>query len=71
MDMRNACNILVKRPEGNKTRVFWDIPPCSLVGKKTDVSEVHTACIIRVMIEAVLTSETSVYSNNTTRRYIP
>jgi hypothetical protein len=34
MDMRNSCNILAKRPKGNKTRVFWDIPPCSLVGKK-------------------------------------
>jgi hypothetical protein len=38
--------------------------------KQTDVSEVHTAPIIALMMEAVRTSETSVY-NETTRRYIP
>jgi hypothetical protein len=45
----------------------------------TDVSEVHTASIIRavtasmiaLMMEAVRTSETSVYSNETIGRYIP
>jgi head-tail adaptor len=35
-----------------------------------DVSEVHTASIIRAKMEAVLTSETSAYFNVTTRRYI-
>jgi hypothetical protein len=39
--------------------------------KCTDVSEVHIASIIRPVLEAVHTSETSVYSNETTRRYIP
>jgi hypothetical protein len=42
--------------------------------KWTDVSEVRTASIIRVialMMEAVRTSYTSVYFNVTTRRYIP
>jgi hypothetical protein len=38
----------------------------------TDVSEVHTASIIRaMMMEAARTSETSVNLNVTTRRYIP
>jgi hypothetical protein len=37
----------------------------------TDVSEVHTATIIRVMMEAVHTSEMPVHSNETTWRYIP
>jgi hypothetical protein len=37
----------------------------------TDVSELPTASIIRAMIEAVRTSETSVNFNVTTRRYIP
>jgi hypothetical protein len=42
--------------------------------QETDISEVRTASIIRViilMMEAVRTSETSVYSNETARRYIP
>jgi hypothetical protein len=38
--------------------------------KFTDVSEVRTASIISLMIETVSTSETSVHSNQTTRRYI-
>jgi hypothetical protein len=38
----------------------------------TGVSEVNTASIIRaVIMEAVRTSETSVHSNEGTRRYIP
>jgi hypothetical protein len=36
----------------------------------TDVSEVNTVSIIRAMMEAVRASETSVYSNDSTRRYI-
>jgi hypothetical protein len=39
--------------------------------KQTDISEVHIASIIRAMMEAVQTSETSVYFNKTTQRYIP
>jgi hypothetical protein len=37
----------------------------------TDVSVARTAYIIRAMMEAVRTSETSVNFNVTTRRYIP
>jgi hypothetical protein len=39
--------------------------------KFTDVSEVRTASIITLMMEAALTFETSVNFNATTRRYIP
>jgi hypothetical protein len=39
-----------------KFRVFWDVAPCSLIAK---------------MMEAVSTSETSVHSNETIRRYNP
>jgi hypothetical protein len=35
----------------------------------TDVSEVLTASVIRAMMEAVRTSETSIHSNDTTERY--
>jgi hypothetical protein len=37
----------------------------------TDVSEVRTASIIRTMMEALRTSETSVSIYFTTRQYIP
>jgi hypothetical protein len=37
----------------------------------TYISEVRTASIIRAMMEAVHTSETSVHFNVTARRYIP
>jgi hypothetical protein len=39
--------------------------------KLTDVSEVHTASIITLMMGAVHTSKTSVNLNVTARRYIP
>jgi len=39
--------------------------------KLTDVSEVHTASIITLMMEAVSTSETSVNFSVTTWRYFP
>jgi hypothetical protein len=42
-----------------KMKAFWDIALCSLVE------------FISLMMEAVRTSETSVYSNETTRRYVP
>jgi hypothetical protein len=44
-----------------KMTAFWDIMPCSLI----EVS------MIRVMMDAVHTSETSDYINATTMRYIP
>jgi hypothetical protein len=37
---------------------FWDIAPCNLVE-------------VALIMEAVRTTETSVYFNETTRRYIP
>jgi hypothetical protein len=37
----------------------------------TDVSELWTASFIALIMEAVRTYETSVYSYDTTRRYIP
>jgi hypothetical protein len=52
-------------------KAFWDIAPCTVV-EIDRVSEVRTASTIAVMMEAVRTSETSVYFiNKTTRRYIP
>jgi hypothetical protein len=42
--------------------------------KYTDVSNMHTASINRAIVlvmEAVCTSETTVYFNETTLRYIP
>jgi hypothetical protein len=44
---------------------------CVVLFKLTGVSEVHTASIIRTMMEAVCTSEVSVYFNKTTQQYIP
>jgi hypothetical protein len=49
-----------------KITAFWDTGQCSLVGV-----QLRTAAIIRAVMEAVRASETSVYSNETTRRYIP
>jgi hypothetical protein len=39
--------------------------------KYKDISEVRTASIIALILEAVTTSETSVYCNKTTWRYVP
>jgi hypothetical protein len=50
--------------------VFWDVAPCSPV-KITDVSEVRTASITRVMMKAVSTFEKPVNFYGTTRRNIP
>jgi hypothetical protein len=47
-----------------KTTAFWDIAPLSLgVGRRFRA--------IALMMKAVSTSETSVYFNETTQRYIP
>jgi DNA-directed RNA polymerase subunit E'/Rpb7 len=45
---------------------FCHISPCSLV----EVAR-HVYCLHHQGVEAVRTSETSVYFNETTRRYIP
>jgi hypothetical protein len=52
-----------------KMRNLWDIAPCSLVG--VDLRFRCAYCLVRVVLEAVRTSETSVYSNETTRRNVP
>jgi hypothetical protein len=46
-----------------KIKISWDVGPCSLFGVDRR--------FIALMIEAVRTSETSVYSNETMLRYIP
>jgi hypothetical protein len=53
-----------------KFRVFWDVLPCSQL-MLTDVSEVRTASIISLMMQAVRTSETSVNIYLTTQQFIP
>jgi hypothetical protein len=53
-----------------KIRDFWDVVPCSVIGEDWR-SEVLTVSIIDLMMEAVRTSEKSVYYNGTIRRYIP
>jgi hypothetical protein len=49
--------------ESMKVTASWDVAPCSLV--EVDVSEVHTASIIRVMMEAVHIFEMSIYFHET------
>jgi hypothetical protein len=44
-------------------RVFWDVAPCGLIGVDRHFRG--------LMMKAVRTYETSVHSNETTRRYIP
>jgi hypothetical protein len=61
-----------------KMAVLWDVAPCSLVETgwhfrdidclhQTDISEVLIVSIIRAMMEAVSTSETSVSFYDTTQ----
>jgi hypothetical protein len=52
-----------------KMAVFWVVAPCSLV--VVDISEMFSASIIALMMEAVSTSETSVKFYQTTRRNNP
>jgi hypothetical protein len=47
------------------------IQRCVILLKQTEVLEVRTVFIIRIMMKAVHTSETSVYFNDATRRCIP
>jgi hypothetical protein len=51
-------------------RAFWDVALVVSL-EQTIVLEVRTAPITTLMIVAVRTSDTSVYSNKTTRHYIP
>jgi hypothetical protein len=52
-----------------KMRAFCDIASCGLAGV-ADVSDGRTASIIRAMKNAVCTTETSLFSRETARRYI-
>jgi gamma-glutamylcysteine synthetase len=55
----------------NEDESLCDIAPCNIVG--VDASEIRTDTIfmmITLMMDAVHTSETSVYFNETIRRYI-
>jgi hypothetical protein len=55
----------------NEDESLWDIAPCNI---GVDASEIRTDTIfmmITLMMEAVHTSETSVYFNETIWRYIP
>jgi hypothetical protein len=47
--------------------VFWDVLPCKIIVERR---EVRAASIIRAVIDAARTSETSV-DNYFTRHYIP
>jgi hypothetical protein len=51
-------------------RVFWDVAPCSLgvYRRFRDAYCLHESALT---MEVVRTSETSVYSNETIRRYTP
>jgi hypothetical protein len=62
------CQVLTAA--STKFSVFWDVLPCSQVDVD-DVSEVRTACIIALTMEAVRTSETSINICLTTWQYIP
>jgi hypothetical protein len=50
-----------------KFRVFWDVVTLKLI----NVSKMRTASIIRAIMEAVRTYETSVIFSVITRRYMP
>jgi hypothetical protein len=53
-----------------KFRVFWGVAPCNVVGVDRRFRGAY--CIITAqMMEAVCTSETWVYSNETARCYTP
>jgi hypothetical protein len=53
-----------------KSIYFWDVALCSLVKVYRRFRDAYCS-IIWAMTEAVRTSETSVYFNETVRRYIP
>jgi hypothetical protein len=56
--------------ENLKMTAVWDIAPCSI--DEVNVSEVHTAFIIRaMMMEAERTCEMLVYFKETTQHCIP
>jgi hypothetical protein len=54
-----------------KNKIVFETLRCVVSLKYTDVSEVRIVSTIVLMIKTVRGSETSVYFNETTRRYIP
>jgi hypothetical protein len=54
-----------------KMKAFWDVAVCSVGVHRRTASVIRVMIIISVMMEAVRISETSVYSNETTWRYMP
>jgi hypothetical protein len=56
-----------------KMTAIWDIGPCSLVGVDRRFRGAYCLCHNpdEVLMEVVRTSEMSVYSKETTRRYSP
>jgi hypothetical protein len=63
--METVCEISDSQAGCIKVAVFWDAAPCILVEIKRRFRT------IVLMLEAVSTSETSVYSYKTVRRNIP
>jgi hypothetical protein len=60
------------RPNGQtKMTAFWDAAPYSLLEVVRRFKDTASVTIIFLMMEAVGTSGTSVYFNDTTRCYIP
>lgn len=64
MRITSKTNVLLK------IIASWDVEPCSFVAVELR-SEVRTASIFVLMMEAVRTAEISVYPNESARRYIP
>jgi hypothetical protein len=61
--IRGYCDFLVRiqvlTATSMKRAAFWVVAPCTLV-EFADVSEVCTASVIRAIVSAVSTSETSI-----------
>jgi hypothetical protein len=54
-----------------KMTAFWDIAPCNLTEVDRRFRDVYCPIVMTLIMEAVRTSETSVYFKETTRRCIP
>jgi hypothetical protein len=52
-----------------KMDAFWNVAPCNF--EETARRFRGTYCLTALVMEAVRTSETSIYFNETTLRYIP
>jgi hypothetical protein len=65
----NSLRFQVLTAASMKITAFWDVASCSIV-EVPDVSGVYTVSI-NAMMMAARASETLVYFNKITRRYIP